>query len=39
MTGSEPVAWRSATVADLLRGGALALYRATLTGETVLLAA
>ncbi len=26
--GSEPGAWRTATVADLLRGGALTLYRA-----------
>nr|WP_129663326.1 N-6 DNA methylase [Phytoactinopolyspora endophytica] len=34
--GSEPVAWRTATVADLLRGGALTLYRATPTRETVL---
>ncbi|MEV6908505.1 hypothetical protein [Amycolatopsis sp. NPDC051071] len=33
---SEPVAWRTATVADLLRGGALALYRATPTRETAL---
>ncbi len=28
--GSEPAAWRTATVADLLRGGALTLHRATL---------
>lgn len=34
--GSEPVAWRTATVADLLRGGALTLYRATRTRETAL---
>lgn len=32
--GSDPVAWRTATVADLLRGGALILYRATPRRET-----
>lgn len=34
--GSEPVEWRTATIADLLRGGALTLYRATPTREMVL---
>ncbi|MGP4018793.1 HsdM family class I SAM-dependent methyltransferase [Saccharopolyspora sp. 5N708] len=30
----EPMTWRTATVADLLRGGALTLYRATPTQRT-----
>ncbi|SDK16443.1 Type I restriction-modification system, DNA methylase subunit [Actinopolyspora mzabensis] len=30
--GSEPVAWQSATVADLLRGGALELHRISTSG-------
>jgi hypothetical protein len=33
-TGAEPRSWRSATVADLLRGGALTLHRATAAGRS-----